>query len=77
MTDVLIKLCRVVYVLDMVHEIFTSAQIVHIGNAPATAMVQNAKNIVNGGSNQISQNNNVWIDGAGNVVNNNTGTVMK
>lgn len=40
-------------------------------------MVQNAKNIANGGSNQISQNNNVWIDGAGNVVNNNTGTVMK
>ena len=58
-----------------------SAQIVHIGNAeisnaPATAMVQNAKNIANGGSNQISQNNNVWIDGAGNVVNNNNGTVI-
>jgi len=55
-----------------------SAQIVHIGNASAsTAVVQHqnpAKNIANG--NQISQNNNVWIDGAGNVVNNNNGTVI-
>ena len=56
-----------------------SAQIVHIGNASAstTAVVQHqnpAKNIVNG--NQISQSNNVWIDGDGNVVNNNNGTVI-
>ena len=54
-----------------------SAQIVHIGNASATtAVVQHqnpAKNIANG--NQISQNN-VWIDGAGNLVNNNNGTVI-
>ena len=34
------------------------------------------KNIANGqNGNQISQNN-VWIDGAGNVVNNNNGTVI-
>jgi len=56
-----------------------SAQIVHIGNASAsTAIVQHknpAKNIANHG-NQISQNNNVWIDGNGNVVNNNNGTVI-
>jgi len=54
-----------------------SAQIVHIGNASASTAVvqhQNPKNIVNG--NQISQNSNVWIDGAGNVVNNNNGTVI-
>ena len=58
-----------------------SAQIVHIGNASAstTAVVQHqnpAKNIANGHGNQISQNNNVWIDGDGNVVNNNNGTVI-
>ena len=57
-----------------------SAQIVHIGNASAsTAVVQHqnpAKNIANGHGNRISQNNNVWIDGAGNVVNNNNGTVI-
>jgi len=36
---------------------------------------QNPANTIANG-NQISQNNNVWIDGAGNVVNNNNGTVI-
>lgn len=60
-----------------------SAQIVHIGNASAsTAVVQHknpAKNIANdghGGNGMSHNNNNVWIDGDGNVVNNNNGTVI-